>query len=156
MDYDLMEVFEKVKPIVLNARKKWHIRGWELDDYLQEGLITLHQMLETQQDMEKLPVHFKVRYTRHLTSMLRKEKASKRYFDSTPYVALDEMAFSVADRSAQVDQQLLFEDTKSSFIASLNEKERENVEALLRGEKIDRMVKYRLRLKLIDFLSDND
>lgn len=38
MEQELLEQFEKMKPIICNVRKRFHIKLWSQDDYYQEAL----------------------------------------------------------------------------------------------------------------------
>ena len=59
---DFENLFSEMKPIVMKLMKQIRIRTWKIEDYLQEGMIILHLLLEEQNDGQKLHTKFKVKY----------------------------------------------------------------------------------------------
>ena len=51
---DFENLFSEMKPIVMKLMKQIRIRTWKIEDYLQEGMIILHLLLEEQSDGQKL------------------------------------------------------------------------------------------------------
>ncbi|MFK5277854.1 sigma-70 family RNA polymerase sigma factor, partial [Lactococcus lactis] len=51
---DFENLFSEMKPIVMKLMKQIRIRTWKIEDYLQEGMIILHLLLEEQNDGQKL------------------------------------------------------------------------------------------------------
>ena len=58
---DFENLFSEMKPIVMKLMKQIRIRTWKIEDYLQEGMIILHLLLEEQNDGQKLHTKFKVK-----------------------------------------------------------------------------------------------
>lgn len=48
-------ILKNIEPIIMNCRKKTNIPSWQLDDYLQEGMIIAlemyHKLYQTHQMM---------------------------------------------------------------------------------------------------------
>jgi competence protein ComX len=153
---DLMRHFHRVRPIVLNMMKTYPIHLWEADDYLQEGLICLYELLQEKTDASALPVRFKVKYQHRLLDILRKERAVKRTYDTAVYQDLSDLAFCVADETGDVTRHFLEEETRSAFFAHLSLAEKNQMRQLINGERIPRMQKYRLKQKLIAFLRGDE
>lgn len=118
-------------------------------------MIILYKMLEKGYDEKKLPLYFKVKFTQHMTNVLRRENAKKRQYNIVNYFELKDVEYCVADRNYQIDSTLLYEDTKSAFLMTLNAREKQLILDLLEGKSINRMTKHRLKQKLIQFLKDN-
>ncbi|MDR0199400.1 MAG: hypothetical protein LBI43_02345 [Streptococcaceae bacterium] len=153
---ELMAAFEKVRPIILNARKQFCISLWDLDDYLQEGIIILYQLMLSGCSEEKLPIHFKVKYRSHLISTFRKETASKRNIKTSNYQFAGPIHYNVADPAAEIEKEMLYEERKESFIETLNAKEKQTLWALLERRPVERIKKFRLKQRFIQFLMEND
>lgn len=88
-------ILKSIEPIIMNCRKKTKIPSWELDDYMQEGMIIAlemyHQLLlDPPDDDFNFYVYFKVRYSCFLIDNYRKAMAVKRKFDQLDYCELSE------------------------------------------------------------------
>ncbi|GAB2028012.1 sigma-70 RNA polymerase sigma factor region 4 domain-containing protein [Lactovum odontotermitis] len=151
------EQFRKFLPIVYKARKRYKIHLWEINDYIQEGMIIFFELKEAGISAELLPIYFKVRLNQHLIDLIRRQNAYKRKLSVGNYVDLSVIADHVADESYVIDSQLLITDTMTSFIAQLKKNDRQLLLKLIEGKEINRAQKSRLRQKLLKFLeTDGD
>ena len=62
----LEKYYEKVKGIVHKCRKEYYLHLWEKDDWDQEGMICLYELLEHHPELveeeKKLYVYFKTKF----------------------------------------------------------------------------------------------
>lgn len=74
------ELFRKYRPIVEILHKKYYLRDYDLDDWLQEGRIVFNKCLKTY-DQDKgttLGILFKRSFENRICSLLRAQHAQKR------------------------------------------------------------------------------
>lgn len=82
-------LFKKYLPIVLNQRNRYHLRDFDLDDWLQEGRIVCYQSLEKYDAAKNVTfgLFFKINFERHTISLLRHQEAQKRQiYRHTDYI----------------------------------------------------------------------
>ncbi|MDR0299388.1 MAG: hypothetical protein LBI13_04825 [Streptococcaceae bacterium] len=147
--------FKRFIPIVIKASGKYKIRGFDKDDYIQEGMLIYFELLHKEIDEKSLPVFFKVKYTQHLVNLIRHQKAYKRSFDEGNYVDIHSVSSHVADQAMSIESKLLISDTMTCFIEQLKKNDQRLLLNLVDGHEISRVQKYRLKQKLIQFLKDN-
>lgn len=77
------KVFEKYVPIVLKQRNAYYLKGYDLDDWLQEGRIVCFQSLQKYNMTQDITfgLFFKINFKRHIISLLRRQEAKKRQID---------------------------------------------------------------------------
>lgn len=88
----LIELFKKYQPLVLGLKKRFFIKGFEHDDWVQEALISFYESVRDF-DLERkvtLGLFFKINFQRKLMNHLRKQKAIKRTADRRS-VSLEEI-----------------------------------------------------------------
>lgn len=74
------ELFRKYRPIVEILHKKYYLRDYDLDDWLQEGRIVFNKCLKTY-DKDKgttIGILFKRSFENRICSLLRAQHAQKR------------------------------------------------------------------------------
>lgn len=106
-------ILKSIEPIIMNCRKKTKIPSWELDDYMQEGMIIAlemyHQLLlDPPDDDFNFYVYFKVRYSCFLIDNYRKAMAVKRKFDQLDYCELSE-SVNLFDHKQNVSENVMYD-----------------------------------------------
>ena len=149
-------ILKNIEPIIMNCRKKTNIPSWQLDDYLQEGMIIAlelyHQLLlDPPDDDFNFYVYFKVRYSCFLIDQYRRNMAVKRKFDQIDYCELSE-AFYLFDQNQDVSENVMYNLLCQEIHLLLSPEERELFEALKNGQKIDRNQKFRIKKKIIQYI----
>ncbi|GAB2021591.1 hypothetical protein RyT2_06650 [Pseudolactococcus yaeyamensis] len=149
-------ILKKIEPIIMNCRKKTTIPSWELEDYMQEGMIIALEIY--QQLLVKTPnravnfyAYFKVRYSCFLIDQYRKVMAVKRKFDQLDYCELSE-TFYIFDHTQNVAENVMYKLLCQEIHLVLTPEEILLFEALKRGEKIDRNQKYRIKKKIVEYI----
>lgn len=89
MEEDFEIVFNKVKPIVWKLSRYYFIKMWTREDWQQEGMLILHQLLrehpELEEDDTKLYIYFKTRFSNYIKDVLRQQESQKRRFNRMSY-----------------------------------------------------------------------
>ncbi|MGY3750790.1 sigma-70 family RNA polymerase sigma factor [Vagococcus acidifermentans] len=82
---------EKYQPIVYSLQRKYYLKDFEQDDWLQESRIVCYQTVNTYRFDQGLTFGFfyKMNLQRHVFSLLRRQEALKRRIDRT-VTSLDE------------------------------------------------------------------
>ncbi|MGX6991196.1 hypothetical protein [Pseudolactococcus reticulitermitis] len=149
-------ILKNIEPIIMNCRKKTQIPSWELEDYMQEGMIIAlemyHQMLLNSPEAPfNFYVYFKVKYSCFLIDQYRKAMAIKRKFDLMDYCELSEV-FNLFDHKQNVAENVMYQLLCQEIHLLLTPEEITLFDALRRGEKIDRNQKYRIKKKIMDYI----
>ena len=88
------KVYASVKGIVNKARKEFYIKLWDRDDWEQEGMMTLFELLEAQpwlvDEQVQLYCYFKVKFRNRIKDRIRKQESQKRKFDRMPHEDIHE------------------------------------------------------------------
>lgn len=76
------KVYDGVKGIVNKDRKEFYIKLWDRDDWEQEGMITLFELLEDQPwligERAQLYCYFKVKFRNRIKDYVRRQESKKR------------------------------------------------------------------------------
>lgn len=149
-------ILKSIEPIIMNCRKKTKIPSWELDDYMQEGMIIAlemyHQLLlDPPDDDFNFYVYFKVRYSCFLIDHYRKAMAVKKKFNQLDYCELSE-SVNLFDHKQNVSENVMYNLLCQEIHLVLSPEELQLFEALKRGEKIDRNQKFRIKKKIIEYI----
>ncbi|GFH40512.1 hypothetical protein [Pseudolactococcus insecticola] len=155
---DKIEVILKnIEPIIMNCKKKANIPSWEIEDYMQEGMIVAlelyNQILLADKEDSGLNfyVYFKVKYSQFLIDAYRKSQAYKRRYELPDYAEIS-LVRSVADEKQGVAENFIYELLFNEITEILTPAELITFQDLLDGRVVDRNKKYRLKAKIIRFL----
>ena len=91
----LEKYYAKVKGIVHKCRKDYYLHLWEKEDWDQEGLICLHELLEHHPELveeKKLYVYFKTKFRNRILDSVRKQESQKRRLDRMAYEEVGEIS----------------------------------------------------------------
>lgn len=74
------ELFNRYRPVVYTLEQKYYLKDWDHDDWLQEGRIVFFQTLLRFEAERGATIgkFYKLAFTNHILSMLRKQNALKR------------------------------------------------------------------------------
>ena len=153
---DFENLFSEMKPIVMKLMKQIRIRTWKIEDYLQEGMIILHLLLEEQSDGQKLHTKFKVKYHQRLIDELRRSYAKKRSHDH--FIGLDvyECSDWINSGDTSPDNKVVFNHLLAEVYEGLSAHYQDLLLRQMRGEELTRMQRYRLREKIKAILFSED
>lgn len=134
-----------------------HIQSWTYDDYLQEGMITLYELLNSNGwGVEGLATKFKVQYRQRLIDEIRHSQAQKRGFDHLIGVDIQEYSDIIPAQGVMPDDILVSKNLLSEVYEGLSAHYQELLLQQMRGEPLTRMERYRLKEKIKEILFDLD
>ena len=157
MSQEFERLFNIVKPIIYNLKRRYHVRLWTLDDWEQEGMISLYELLEKypelREDSRRLGVYFKTKFSNYVKDVLRKECSQKRWFNRMVYEEVGEVAHVIASPAMALDEYVAYQEALQAYRKQLSAQEQRQLTKLLAGERFSgrqAMVR-RLRAVLADF-----
>ncbi|MBP2098982.1 sigma-70 family RNA polymerase sigma factor [Enterococcus rivorum] len=85
------EMYRKYYPLVFKMRKKYYLKGFDREDWLQEGRIIFYHSLEKYEAERQISIgnYFKFNFENHIKSLVRKQCAVKRKIDAES-ISLDQ------------------------------------------------------------------
>lgn len=77
-------LYRQYHPIVYKLSKKYYLKGYDNEDWLQEGRISFYHSLKNYQPDRKVTIgkFFKLNFENHISSLVRKQCAYKRTADT--------------------------------------------------------------------------
>lgn len=137
MNNDFIQTYSLVRPTVLRLMTLYHIKLWEKNDWEQEGMLVLYQLLtqhpELSSDTQQVRVYFKTKFTNYLNDLIRKQESQKRRFNKLAYEDISEMAHLVPSREMLLDDYVVFQDSLERAKQALSHQEQEQLDQLLTG-----------------------
>lgn len=155
-DEIFVKLFEEVKPIIFKQMKQLRVSAWEYEDYFQEGMITLYELLQKLENLEKIHLKFKVQYHQRLIDEIRHSRAKKRGFDRFDGLDIYECSDWIASTEETPEGELVFNHLLSEVYEKLTPHYQELLLRQMRGEELTRMERYRLREKIKSILFDDE
>lgn len=118
------QLYRKYYPIVYKFQKKYYLRDFDRDDWLQEGRIIFHRSLEKYEEEHNVSIgqFFKSNFENHIRSLLRKQCAFKRTIDV---------------QSISLDQKI--ENQGESFFDYIETEESDVLEQMIIREKLEQL-----------------
>ena len=103
----LEKYYAKVKGIVHKCRKIIISNLWEKEDWDQEGMICLHELLEHHPELveeeKKLYVYFKTKFRNRILDSVRKQESQKRRLDRMAYEEVGEISHRLPEGGLWLD-----------------------------------------------------
>lgn len=150
------ELFSEMRPIIYKLMKQLYINTWDYDDYFQEGMITLHELLQKITNLDHVHTKFKVAYHQHLIDEIRHIKARKRGFDQLHPINVYDCADWIGSNLATPESEIVFNHLLEEVYDKLSTHYKELLVKQMHGEHLTRMQKYRLKEKIKAILFDED
>lgn len=140
-EIEFLAVYEQVRPTVLRLKKAYYIKLWTRDDWEQEGMIVLNDLLVRQPQLtgnhERLRIYFKTKFSNRVKDMIRSQESQKRRFDRMPYLDLSEVAHLVPSRQMIQDELVAFKASLEAVKPHLTAWELDNLDRLMTGEAFE-------------------
>ena len=131
--------YEKVKGIVHRCRKDYYLHLWEKEDWDQEGLICLHELLEKHPELveeeKKLYVYFKTKFRNRILDTVRKQESQKRRLDRMAYEEVGEISHRLPEGGLWLDDYYAFHDLLDNYRRKLPQDKQEAYERLWADER---------------------
>ncbi|HFI0151332.1 TPA: sigma-70 family RNA polymerase sigma factor [Streptococcus suis] len=151
------DMYCKVKGIVHKARKDYYIKLWEREDWDQEGMLILHQLLESHpfllENDQELYRYFKVKFRNHIKDLVRKQESQKRKFDRMSYEDIHDLSHMIGSPGLLNDELILLRDRLREYRSQLSPTQEEQYNQLISGRSFKgrRQMLRELEIHLSDF-----
>ncbi|MGT2667082.1 sigma-70 family RNA polymerase sigma factor [Streptococcus rifensis] len=131
-------IYQKVAPIVHRTRKDYYIQLWEQEDWDQEGMLVLSQLLESCPGIEdndgELFRFFKTKFRNYVLDMLRKQESDKRKLNRQNYEEVSDVAHKLYVREMAMADQIILRDMLAQYRKHLTLEKQDQFDRLMGGE----------------------
>ena len=136
---NLKELYEETKGIVHKCRKDYHLHLWEKEDWDQEGLLCLYELVSSHPELlegerHRLYVCFKTKFRNRILDNIRKQESHKRRFNKEPYEEVSEISHRLGEKGLRLDDYYLFHELLKTYKSKQSEEKQELVDRLMGGE----------------------
>ncbi|HFI0481851.1 TPA: sigma-70 family RNA polymerase sigma factor [Streptococcus suis] len=132
------KVYDSVKGIVNKARKEFYIKLWDRDDWEQEGMITLFELLEEQPwligERAQLYCYFKVKFRNRIKDRVRRQESQKRKFDRMPHEDIHDLSHMIQSPGLVNDELLKLRGALRACRKNLSDDQLANDKKLMNGQ----------------------
>ena len=150
--------YQEVKAIVHKCRKDYYLHLWEREDWDQEGMICLHELLENYPEFrekknKKFYIYFKTKFRNRILDAVRKQESHKRKLDRQVYEEVSEISHRLGEGGLLLDDSYALQDLLKRYQAGLGKEKLERFERLLADERFKgrKAMLKELRVILKDF-----
>ena len=136
---NLKELYEESKGIVHKCRKDYHLYLWEKEDWDQEGMLCLYELVSHHPELlegerHRLYVCFKTKFRNRILDYIRKQESYKRRFDKEPYEEVSEISHRLGEKGLRLDDYYLFHELLETYTSKQRKEKQELVDRLMGGE----------------------
>lgn len=135
----LETAYGAVKHITHRTRREFYVHGWEIEDWDQEGMICLYQLLEKQPDLEEdlstLYRYYKTKFRNRVIDEIRKQSNDKRKVNMAAYEDIHEKGERIKGSGLLLDDYIFFYDTLDLYKKTLNKEKQKQLNLLLGDER---------------------
>ena len=136
---NLKELYEETKGIVHKCRKDYHLHLWEKEDWDQEGMMCLYELVSSHPQLlggerHRLYVCFKTKFRNRILDNIRKQESHKRRFNKEPYEEVSEISHRLGEKGLRLDDYYLFHELLKNYKSKQCKEKQELVDRLMGGE----------------------
>ncbi len=136
---NLKGLYEESKGIVHKCRKDYHLHLWEKEDWDQEGMLCLYELVSRNPELleserHRLYVCFKTKFRNRILDYIRKQESHKRRFDKEPYEEVSEISHRLGEKGLRLDDYYLFHELLKTYKSEQSKEKQELVDRLMGGE----------------------
>ena len=136
---NLKELYEESKGIVHKCRKEYHLHLWEKEDWDQEGMLCLYELVSHHPELlvgerHRLYVCFKTKFRNRILDNIRKQESHKRRFNKEPYEEVSEISHRLGEKGLRLDDYYLFHELLKTYKSKQSMEKQELVDRLMGGE----------------------
>ena len=136
---NLKELYEETKGIVHKCRKDYHLHLWEKEDWDQEGMMCLYELVSSYPELlegerHRLYVCFKTKFRNRILDNIRKQESHKRRFNKEPYEEVSEISHRLGEKGLRLDDYYLFHELLKNYKSKQCKEKQELVDRLMGGE----------------------
>ncbi|HFI0114336.1 TPA: sigma-70 family RNA polymerase sigma factor [Streptococcus suis] len=132
------KVYDSVKGIVNKARKEFYIKLWDRDDWEQEGMMTLFELLEDQPwllgEQAQLYCYFKVKFRNRIKDLVRRQESQKRKFNRMLHEDIQELSHVIQPPGLMNDELLKLRGAFRACRKNLSDDQLANDKKLMNGQ----------------------
>ena len=137
---EFYEIYQKVRHIVRRQQNTYGIYLWTWEDWEQEGMLCLFELIDKHQDLldddHRLRVYFKTKFSNYIKDKLRAQDSYKRRINKMPYEEVTEIGYLVPSHQMTPEEALIFKQSLQAFQDTLESiEELELLERIFAGEK---------------------
>ena len=154
----LEKKYQAVKAIVHKCRKEYYLHLWEVEDWDQEGMICLYELLQEHPELiegkdKKIYTYFKTKFRNRILDAIRRQESQKRKLDRQVYEEVSEISHRITDGGLSLDEYYALHDMIKKYKKGLNKNDLELFEKLVADERFKgrRKLLKELRIFLKDF-----
>ena len=136
---NLKDLYEESKGIVHKCRKDYHLHLWENEDWDQEGMLCLYELVSRNPELlegerHRLYVCFKTKFRNRILDYIRKQESHKRRFDKEPYEEVREISHRLGEKGLRLDDYYLFHELLKNYKSKQSMEKQELIDRLMGGE----------------------
>lgn len=136
---NLKNLYEESKGIVHKCRKDYHLHLWEKEDWDQEGMLCLYELVSRNPELlegerHRLYVCFKTKFRNRILDYIRKQESHKRRFDKEPYEEVSEISHRLGEKGLRLDDYYLFHELLKNYKSKQSMEKQELIDRLMGGE----------------------
>lgn len=150
-------LYVKVEGIVEKARKDYYLKLWERDDWHQEGMLVLYELLERHPelagDLPRLYVYYKVKFRNYIKDKVRRQESQKRKFDRMAHEEIGGLSHLIGEKGLQTDDRVALHSLLEEYKTGLDASGQDAYEQLISGQRFKgrRQMLRELQAHLKDF-----
>ena len=136
----LEKCYHEVKAIVHKCRKEYYLHLWEKEDWDQEGMICLNELLEnypefTEKRDKQFYTYFKTKFRNRILDAVRKQESHKRRLDRQAYEEVGEISHRLREGGLLLDESYALQEVLKGYRAGLGKDKLELYERLIADER---------------------
>ena len=136
----LEKCYHEVKAIVHKCRKEYYLHLWAKEDWDQEGMICLNELLEsypefTEKRDKQFYTYFKTKFRNRILDAVRKQESYKRRLDRQAYEEVSEISHRLGEGGLQLDESYALQEILKGYRAGLGKDKLELYERLIADER---------------------
>lgn len=150
--------YQEVRAIVHKCRKEYYLHLWEKEDWDQEGMICLHELMENHPEFKEKKnkqfyIYFKTKFRNRILDAVRKQESYKRKLDRQAYEEVGEISHRLREGGLVLDELYALQEMLKKYRAGLGKGKLEYFERLMADERFKgrKAMLKELQLVLKDF-----
>ena len=150
--------YQEVRAIVHKCRKEYYLHLWEKEDWDQEGMICLHELMENHPEFrekknKQFYIYFKTKFRNRILDAVGKQESYKRKLDRQAYEEVGEISHRLREGGLVLDESYALQEMLKKYRAGLGKEKLEYFERLMADERFKgrKAMLKELQLVLKDF-----
>ena len=132
-------IYEEVRHITHCTRKEYYVHGWEVEDWDQEGMLSLYQLLKSKPELSNhlptLYTYYKTKFRNRVIDEVRKQTNDKRKLNMSAYEDIHETGDRIQSSGLTLDEYYLFYESLERYKETLPSSQQKQLSQLLADER---------------------